>query len=54
MARAIRKTSLENRTPRLKLPIERKPVFVRIAPGLSLGYRRNQVAGTWVMRIADG
>ena len=22
--------------------------------GLSLGYRRNQVAGTWVLRIADG
>ena len=54
MARAVRKTSLETRTARLKLPIARKPVFVRIAPGLSLGYRRNQAAGTWVMRIADG
>lgn len=54
MARAVRKASLETRTARLKLPVARKPVFVRIAPGLSLGYRRNQVAGTWVMRIADG
>ncbi|MGA7384433.1 MAG: hypothetical protein WBW81_07000 [Methylocella sp.] len=32
----------------------RKPVFIRIGPGLSLGYRRNQVAGTWVLRLADG
>jgi hypothetical protein len=39
---------------RLKLPIARKPVFVRIAPGISLGYRRNQVAGTWVLKVADG
>jgi integrase len=29
-------------------------MFIRIGPGLSLGYRRNQVAGTWVLRIADG
>jgi len=29
-------------------------VFVRIGPGLSLGYRRNQTAGTWVLRVADG
>ena len=54
MARAVRKTSLETRTARLKLPVARKPLFIRIGPGLSLGYRRNQVAGTWVLRIADG
>jgi integrase len=29
-------------------------MFIRIGPGLSLGYRRNQVAGTWVLRVADG
>jgi integrase len=34
--------------------VARKPTFIRIGPGLSLGYRRNQVAGTWVLRIADG
>jgi integrase len=45
---------LETRTARLKLPVARKPVFIRIGPGLSLGYRRNQIAGTWVLRIADG
>src|SRR6516164_1761000 len=54
MARSVRKAGLETRTARLKLPVVRKPVFVRIAPGLSLGYRRNQVAGTWVLRLADG
>jgi hypothetical protein len=34
--------------------LARKPKFVRIGPGLSLGYRRNHVAGTWVLRVADG
>jgi integrase len=54
MARKIRGNDLENRTRRLKLPTSRKPVFVRVGPGLSLGYRRNQTAGTWVLRVADG
>jgi integrase len=54
MARSIRSTNLETRTSRLKLPVKRKPVFVRISPGLSLGYRRTQTAGTWVFRLADG
>ena len=54
MARSVRKAGLETRTARLKLVVERKPVFIRIGPGLSLGYRRNQIAGTWVLRIADG
>src|SRR5579863_4608074 len=54
MARSVRKTSLETRTSRLKLPVARKPMFIRIGPGRSLGYRRNQVAGTWVLRVANG
>lgn len=54
MARKVRSSRLENRTGRLKLPIARKPIFERVGPGLSLGYRRNQTAGTWVLRIADG
>src|ERR1700722_14441180 len=53
MARQIR-NALQTRTNRLKLPVAWKPVFVKIGPGLSLGYRRNQTAGTWVLRIADG
>jgi hypothetical protein len=54
MARKIRNSVLENRTQRLRLPIAKKPVFVRIGLGISIGYRRNQTAGTWVLRVADG
>ncbi len=54
MARKIRSNELETRTSRLKLPIAKKPLFVRIGPGISLGYRRNKTAGTWVLRVADG
>jgi integrase len=38
----------------LKLPIAKKPVFVKIGLGIGLGYRRNATAGTWVARISDG
>jgi integrase len=54
MARKIRSSPLEARTARLKLPVSRKPLFVRIADGVNLGYRRNQTAGTWICRVADG
>ena len=54
MAPRIRNNALENRTQRMKLPVAKKPVFVRIGQGLSLGYRRNQTVGTWVLRVSDG
>jgi len=54
MARSIRSSNLETRSARLKLPIAKKPIFVKIGPGLGLGYRRNATAGTWVVREADG
>lgn len=54
MARKVRASGLETRTARLKRPVAKKPEFVRIAPGVSLGYRRNATAGTWVVRVADG
>jgi integrase len=54
MARMVRNSVLETRSNRLKLRVAKKPNFVRIGPGLSLGYRRNQTAGTWVLRVADG
>ena len=44
----------ERRAARLKLPIARKPLFAKISPGISLGYRRNVGAGTWVVRVANG
>jgi hypothetical protein len=53
MAR-IRSSVLEGRTARLKLPVARKPVFVKVGPRVGLGYRRTQTAGTWVVRVADG
>jgi integrase len=54
MARHTRSASLENRTARLKLPVRKKPYFVPVAPRIALGYRRNQAAGVWVVRAADG
>src|SRR4051812_2929742 len=54
MARSARSVQLETRSARLKLPVAKKPVFVRIGPKIGLGYRRNQTAGTWVARVADG
>lgn len=54
MARQIRSNQLETRTNRLKLPVAKKPIFQKVGHGLSLGYRRNQAGGTWVLRIADG
>src|ERR1044071_7769417 len=54
MARSTRSAQLETRSARLKLPVAKKPVFVRIGPKIGLGYRCNQTAGTWVARVADG
>jgi hypothetical protein len=54
MARSIRSAKLETRSARLRLPVAKKPIFVKIGPSLGLGYRRNQTAGTWVARVADG
>jgi integrase len=54
MPRKTRSAPLETRTARLKLPVAKKPIFVRMGPGVALGYRRNQAAGTWVVRCADG
>jgi integrase len=54
MARSTRSPKLETRSARLRLPVAKKPIFVKIGPGINLGYRRNQTAGTWVARVADG
>jgi integrase len=54
MARSARAAKLETRAVRLKLPVAKKPVFAKIGPRVGLGYRRNQTAGTWVLRVADG
>ena len=49
-----RSPTLEIRTARLKLKVRRKPYFVSVAPGISLGYRRNLGPGSWLVRCADG
>ena len=54
MTRNVRSSGFETRTARLKRAVAKRPDFVRIAPGVSLGYRRNATAGTWVARVADG
>lgn len=54
MPQHLRAAQIEKRTTRLKLPIERKPYYLKIGDGLSLGYRRNATEGTWVVRKADG
>jgi integrase len=55
MARRPRSSQLENRTNRLKLPVQRKPhCFTTIAPGIALGYRRGKERNAWVVRVADG
>ena len=43
-----------SRSARLRLPVAKKPVFIKIGPSVGLGYRRNQTAGAWVVRVADG
>jgi site-specific recombinase XerD len=54
MTRRVRATDLETRTGRLKLPVAKKPTWVRIGLGIGIGYRRNQGPGTWSGRTADG
>src|SRR6516165_3428809 len=50
------RSSFETATARLKLPLKqnKKPYWERLGPGLSLGYRRNDHAGSWSIRAADG
>src|SRR5467141_3356968 len=55
MPQKIRSSKLETRSSRLRLPIRGKPYFVKLARGLSLGYRRTKTAGTWIARVTrDG
>ena len=54
MAPRLRSSTLDTRTARKTLPVKTKPYWCKIAPGISLGYRRNIGAGTWSLRAADG
>lgn len=54
MAPRIRSEQLETRTQRARLVPRRKPYSMRIAPGIRLGYRKNEGPGTWSVICADG
>jgi integrase len=54
MPRKLRNATLDTRTARLKLAQRRKPYWITVAPGVSLGYRRNAGPGAWNVRSADG
>ena len=41
-----RNAKLESATARRKLAVRKKPYYVRLSPGIALGYRRNAGAGT--------
>jgi integrase len=47
------RSPFETATARQKLDIRKKPHWLRLGPGLSLGYRRNIGAGTWSVRASD-
>ena len=42
---------LETASARRKLPISKKPLYVKIAPNIFLGYRRNENVGSWNVRV---
>jgi integrase len=46
-----RASNLESPSARRKLPVAGAPVWVRLGPGAALGYRRNEAAGTWSVRV---
>ncbi|NNM72432.1 tyrosine-type recombinase/integrase [Enterovirga aerilata] len=53
MARA-KASELAIKAKRLAWAVSKKPRFESLGDGISLGYRRNQGAGTWIARKSDG
>jgi len=49
-----RAPKLETATARRRLDVRKKPYWTQLSPGIALGYRRNEGAGTWSVRVADG
>lgn len=54
MPRSARNAYLETRTARARLRVRRTPYFTKITKGLSLGYYRGAVAGSWMARFYLG
>ncbi|MCD9110099.1 tyrosine-type recombinase/integrase [Bradyrhizobium japonicum] len=49
-----RSSALESATSRRKLAIRKKPYWLKLSPGIALGFRRNEGPGTWTVRSTDG
>jgi integrase len=49
-----RSSALESATSRRKLVVSKKPYWLKLSPGIALGYRRNEGPGTWSVRSSDG
>jgi integrase len=54
MPRKLRVTAKIDTLDRLKLHRRGKPYFTVVAPGVRLGYRRTERAGTWVVEKSNG
>ena len=46
-----RASRLESATARRKLAAQKKPYWLIVSPNIGLGYRRNEGAGTWSVRV---
>ena len=46
-----RASRLESATARRKLTVQKKPFWLIVSPNIGLGYRRNEGAGTWSVRV---
>jgi len=49
-----RSSALESATARRRLVVRKKPYWLKLSPGIALGYRRNEGPGTWSVRGTDG
>jgi len=47
----VRASKLESASARRKLPIAKRPIYVKLAPNIFLGYRRNENVGSWNVRV---
>jgi len=49
-----RSPKLETATARRRLAVRKKPYWLKLAPTIALGFRRNAGPGTWSVRSTDG
>jgi len=47
----VRASKLESASTRRKLSVAKRPIYVKLAPNIFLGYRRNEGPGTWNVRV---